>query len=274
MKKLGVFLLAAFFASSHGPIWSAEQSDAASASHQPSSYLGIVATTTPPALASHLSDTLNDDCGVMVDEVTPGSPADEIGLKQYDVILRLNDHEIQSPEDMAMFLRDSSPGSPVLATYVEGGKIRTSKTTLAKAPREHNKPWQSPLPFLAETWTNFSHSVRPPLAPKTSWETTQTLSLMDQKDGTYRFELEFSSWDGNKSIKELTGTPDEIRQSINSDSELPKEERDYLVSRLNQRFDSHATQISFPWLENWGRELLNWRGADISAATESRVPLR
>ena len=47
--------------------------------------------------------------------------------------------------------------------------------------------------------------------------------------------LEDTDCYGTRSLRQLTGTLDEIRQSIKSDSKLPNEERDHLFSRLNRK---------------------------------------
>ena len=50
---------------------------------------------------------LEEAHGVLVSQVEPGSPAEEAGLKQRDVILEVNQQSVASPEDVLAQVSDT-----------------------------------------------------------------------------------------------------------------------------------------------------------------------
>jgi serine protease Do len=61
-----------------------------------------------------LAQELGLSGGALVREVVPDSPADRAGLMPGDVILSVDEHEIDSPEDAAERLREAGPGARLL----------------------------------------------------------------------------------------------------------------------------------------------------------------
>jgi S1-C subfamily serine protease len=59
--------------------------------------------------------------GVKVAAVTPGSPADKAGLKEGDVLLRLDGREIENLQAYSTMLRELSPGQAVKFVVGRGG---------------------------------------------------------------------------------------------------------------------------------------------------------
>lgn len=74
--------------------------------------------------------------GVVVMEVDPNSPADQAGLKQYDVITRFGDHEIKDTTQLRQALYGSDPNGKVEIEYYRNGKKQT--TTVQLRPQDHH----------------------------------------------------------------------------------------------------------------------------------------
>lgn len=72
--------------------------------------------------------------GIVVQEVTPDSPAAKAGLKKGDRIVKLDDQEIQNAETFFGAVKPKKPGDKVKLGFVRDGKEQTLTATLAERP--------------------------------------------------------------------------------------------------------------------------------------------
>lgn len=79
---------------------------------------------------------LEDEKGVVVGQVVADSPAAKAGLKNGDVITRVDGREIDSPDTLQNVLAKHKPGETLNFHFKRNGKEGTAKVTLGKAPRE------------------------------------------------------------------------------------------------------------------------------------------
>lgn len=68
--------------------------------------------------------------GVVVANVTAGTPADEAGLKQYDVITKIGDTEVDTGVELQSALYKHKIGDTVKITYYRDGKEETAEVKL------------------------------------------------------------------------------------------------------------------------------------------------
>lgn len=78
----------------------------------------------PRALLGVLLDTSTDPKGAEVVQVLPGSPADDGGLEQGDVITKIGDDAIATAEDGRNAVSDHEPGDEVTIKYTRDGKSK------------------------------------------------------------------------------------------------------------------------------------------------------
>ncbi len=71
--------------------------------------------------------------GATVLEVTPGSPAEKAGIKKGDVITKVNDTKIESPESLFETIHNFKPGDKVKISFTRNGKEQNVTATLEKA---------------------------------------------------------------------------------------------------------------------------------------------
>ncbi|HEX5243869.1 MAG TPA: PDZ domain-containing protein, partial [Tepidisphaeraceae bacterium] len=118
-------------------------------------YLGVNATEAPPVLRHQLG--LPEGMGLVVEFVAPKSPAEEAGIKQYDVLQKLEDQRLVNPEQLAVLVRSFKPGEEIKLTLWREGKQMTLTAKLA----EHEL-----APLDAFNLDRIPWSLREPIAPR------------------------------------------------------------------------------------------------------------
>jgi putative serine protease PepD len=83
-------------------------------------------------LAVQVSDVRGDSLtqGAELQDVTDGGAADKAGLKEGDVITKVDDQVIDGSESLVATIRGHRPGDTVSLTYVRDGKTGTTTATL------------------------------------------------------------------------------------------------------------------------------------------------
>jgi len=77
--------------------------------------------------------------GVIVNSVTPASPADKAGLKQGDVILTLNGSNINDGNELRNKVAQTAPGSSVTIGFTRDGKAETAQVALGEFQSKNEK---------------------------------------------------------------------------------------------------------------------------------------
>lgn len=92
-------------------------------------YLGISVDSINPGNAEKLG--LNKDTkAVIINEVTPNSPAEKAGLKLSDAILSINDKPVTSVQDLRLLVSQIPPDTEITINMVRTGKEITIKARL------------------------------------------------------------------------------------------------------------------------------------------------
>jgi hypothetical protein len=97
-------------------------------------WLGLSASQPPQALRRQLK--LQDGTGLVIDFIQPESPAARAGLRQYDLLTRLNDQILINAEQLSVLVRTFKPGNKVHLEFLREGERQSVDTELA----EHEVP--------------------------------------------------------------------------------------------------------------------------------------
>lgn len=76
--------------------------------------------------------TEKDDDGAEIESVTKGSAAEKAGLKEDDVITKINDTKITSPDDLSNAIKKQKPGDKVTVTFLRNKKEQKVTAELTK----------------------------------------------------------------------------------------------------------------------------------------------
>ena len=95
-------------------------------------FVGIQYTGLTPSLARQLG--IQDGQGIVVTRVVPGSPAEQAGLKQYDVIREIDGQKIIDESTLGRVLNSHKPGDTVTLTVQRGNQTLQVKVTLSERP--------------------------------------------------------------------------------------------------------------------------------------------
>ena len=76
--------------------------------------------------------TEDDDKGARIEEVTENSAAEKAGLKEGDIISKIDDAKIEKPDDLTKVIRKHKPEDKITVTYERDGKNNKTEVTLGK----------------------------------------------------------------------------------------------------------------------------------------------
>jgi serine protease Do len=95
-------------------------------------YLGAGVRSLDEGLARAFN--VPDTSGALVEDVTPGGPADKAGLKNGDVIRKYNGQDVTGSGQLIALVTNTDPGADVTLEILRGGKPLTVKVTLGERP--------------------------------------------------------------------------------------------------------------------------------------------
>lgn len=95
-------------------------------------YLGVAIGPLSDALAKKFD--VPDTSGALVQDVTAGGPADKAGLKNGDVIRKLNGQNVGDSGELTAMVTNFNPGTEVRLDIIRDGKPMTIQVTLGERP--------------------------------------------------------------------------------------------------------------------------------------------
>ena len=99
-------------------------------------YLGVGLADVTPIVAFWYD--LAVDSGALVTNVAPGSPADEADLEEEDIIVKFDDEEIRTAQELIEEIHSREIGQEVTIVYWRGDQKNTTSATLTVSPPP---PW-------------------------------------------------------------------------------------------------------------------------------------
>jgi S1-C subfamily serine protease len=97
-------------------------------------FLGVSSSTVDEETANRLGISASE--GALVVQVAPGSPAQQAGLRQVDVVTRVDDTSISSSGDLVAAVRRHKPGEKVRVTWRRGDQERTATVALGSQSQD------------------------------------------------------------------------------------------------------------------------------------------
>jgi serine protease Do len=95
-------------------------------------WLGVTPRDVDPDLERSLK--LGVSRGALIQDVSPASPAERVGLQTYDVIVGLDDRGVSSDEQLIREIAGRAPGSPVRVRFVRDGREQQVAVKLGERP--------------------------------------------------------------------------------------------------------------------------------------------
>ncbi|MCK2218930.1 trypsin-like peptidase domain-containing protein [Actinomadura sp. ATCC 31491] len=83
-------------------------------------------------LGVSVTDATGDVPGALIREITAGSPAEKAGLRQGDVITKINDKAVDGGDTVVGQVRGFKPGQAVKITYMRDGQAHDATVTLVE----------------------------------------------------------------------------------------------------------------------------------------------
>lgn len=97
-------------------------------------WLGVTIQPVTEAIAQSLGIESDEATGVIVAQVVPGSPADEAGLKQGDVIQHMNQQPLNTGRDLSRAVAQTEPGDKIDLQVWRRGDLQTLTVRIAQMP--------------------------------------------------------------------------------------------------------------------------------------------
>jgi len=97
-------------------------------------YLGVAIQDLNPTLAKEFK--IKDASGVLVGDVTPGSPAEKAGIHDGDVILEFNGRKMGDSRQLKLEVARTKPGESVPVKVLREGDPRTLEVKVRELPGE------------------------------------------------------------------------------------------------------------------------------------------
>jgi len=102
-------------------------------------WIGLSVSSAAPALAHQMR--LPEGTGLVVDFVQPKSPSQQAGIRQYDLLVKLDDQLLINPEQFAVLVRTFKPGDEIKLTLLREGNrqvipVHVAERELPRIQRE------------------------------------------------------------------------------------------------------------------------------------------
>lgn len=129
--------------------------------------------------------------GATILEVTKSSPAEKAGLKKGDIITKLNDEKIESPENLFEAVHKYKPGEKVRVTFKRDGKEQTVSAVLDKTKNEpfvYDYKYEYRMPDMPDL-PGLESPIWGPMPPKIGIKAQDTeegkgVSVLEVTDGS------------------------------------------------------------------------------------------
>jgi serine protease Do len=196
------------------------------------------------------------DEGAKIKDITPESAAEKIGLKEGDIIIKINETKIEEPDGLAKAIRAQKPGDKVQVTYIRDKKTQTATAELTK--------WKSSfkfdMPNLDFKMPDINVNPRVQAIPRSGQAWTWSggspklgLSVQDTDDGkgVKVIEVDEDSNAAKAGVKENDVITEIDGKAVNTTDEVVKiikesKEKNAINLKLNRGGKSQSIEVKMP----------------------------
>jgi hypothetical protein len=107
----------------------------------PKVWIGVRISAVPAPLAAHLGER-----GVMIGNIVKGSPADQAGLEQYDVVIACDGQPVNQPQDLTGAIGKTEAGKSLTLTLLRKAAERQVDVKVVSRPTEDGTELKYPEP--------------------------------------------------------------------------------------------------------------------------------
>lgn len=192
--------------------------------------------------------------GVRINSITKESAAEKIGLKEGDIITKVDDTKIENPDVLTKVIRSHKPGEKVKVTYLRDKKEQTATAELTK--------WKTAFKMdmgdmnLSKSMPKIQTMPRTPLAQNWVWSGGSPklgLSVQDTDDGkgVKVIEVDDDSNAAKAGVKENDVINEVDGKSVNSTDEMVKilkesKEKNSIMLKLNRAGKTQNIEVKMP----------------------------
>ena len=141
-------------------------------------WFGASGQSVTPDLAEGLG--LKRPVGVLLSDIYPGGPADKAGLRSGDVVVEINGHAVQEPNDLRFRIATLAVGGYADLVYYRDGRKRKTRIALRAAPE---------IPPRNDTRISGRNPLEGAVAANLSPAVTQELELPYGQKGVILLEI-------------------------------------------------------------------------------------
>ena len=220
-------------------------------------FLGVAVAPLDESLRSHLQRQIQDGSGGVVEEAAEGSPAEQAGIRRHDILISYDDQRLYSPEQLVRLVENDKPGRKAKLHIIRSGQSEDIDATLGShqmaygsrvrrayswptANQQRNRQDQQGQndDNNDDDQQNQGQQQRDQgndqsRQGENQWRSFDAMALSRVDKKHFKAEIRYRDDRGNIETHHFQGTPDEIRQHIDSQKDLPRAERDRLLRALD-----------------------------------------
>ncbi len=167
-------------------VWaSPEESKEGSDSAKEKALLGVATSFVSSSLHDHLD--LDQGFGIEVHEVVAETPAATAGVNRHDILIRLDDQLLISPEHLSLLIGIHQPGDTVTLHCIRKGETKAIEVTLGTLdpemwPHQFQPNRRSSLPNDPRTFGNWQEQMRKQQEHWQKWSEKQDAESQSHED--------------------------------------------------------------------------------------------
>ncbi|PID40360.1 MAG: peptidase [Proteobacteria bacterium] len=195
-------------------------------------YLGVSIQTITHELAEALN--IKDRQGALVADVTPGSPADESGIKRGDIITAFNGKAVKDSHDLPTMVAATPVDEKATVRVLRDGKIRQLTVKVGRLPSEQAAHGKDARPAKGK-WGMRLRDLTPQMAHQYDLQTDQGVLVSGVRPGSPADEAGIRQGDvimevNRQSVESVDDVKENIGKARDQDRLL------LLVQRQNGKF--------------------------------------